>query len=272
MLNNNQSALLGAVSKLLKPLVKILLKRGIDYGTVAEVMRKTYVDMASDGLKENHKRPTVSSISAITGLTRKEVKRLKEIDTPNSQEAHKRYNRSIRVISGWLNDSRFLNENNSPKHLPIEGEEGSFTDLVRGYSGDIPASTMLSVLQNANTVDFNNGHVELLQHAYIPEDNDVEKIDILGADVAELIGTINHNLSCAPNQRVFQRKVSNHRIKAEAVSAFKALAFKKSQKLLEELDSFLSLHESTDEPGSYVALGIYYNDDPQSHRTTETKL
>ena len=37
----------------------------------AEVIRKVYVDSAFEQIKESGKRPTISSISAITGLTRK---------------------------------------------------------------------------------------------------------------------------------------------------------------------------------------------------------
>ncbi|MFA9420497.1 MAG: DUF6502 family protein [Gammaproteobacteria bacterium] len=64
-------SLINATTRLLRPLVKILLRNGIDYGTFAEVIRKVYVDSAFDQIKESGKRPTISSISAITGLTRK---------------------------------------------------------------------------------------------------------------------------------------------------------------------------------------------------------
>jgi hypothetical protein len=249
--------------------VKILLRNGIDYGTFAEVIRKVYVDAAFDHIKEGGKRPTISSISAITGLTRKEAKRLKELDMPESHLTHQRYNRAIRVISGWLNDSRFLDTKSQPVSLPFEEGESSFTNLVKSYSGDIPPSAMLDVLEASNTIARDGGFVRLIQHAYIPESDPVEKIDILGSDVAELIQTINHNLSSSEDQLLFQRKVSNARVHLDAVPAFKKLAVQKSQKLLEELDSFLSKNETKGPDANYVALGIYYVEENSSPATSE---
>lgn len=46
-------------------------------------------------------------MSALTGLTRKEVKRLHELDGEDYVAGQERYNRAVRVISGWMNDRRF---------------------------------------------------------------------------------------------------------------------------------------------------------------------
>ena len=269
MLSNTSVSLINASTRILRTLVKILLRNGIDYGTFAEVIRKVYVDVAFDHINASGKRPTISAISAITGLTRKEAKRLRELDMPESDATHQRYNRAIRVISGWLNDSRFLDAKNQPLRLPVDEGEISFANLVKSYSGDIPPSAMLTVLEASNSVVRDGDFVRLIQHAYIPESDPVEKIDILGADVAELIETINHNLSSPADQLLFQRKVSNRRVKQDAVPAFKKLAAQKSQELLEELDSFLSKNETTDTNAYYVALGIYYAEEISSPATPE---
>ncbi len=272
MLNAAQTAFLSAVSKLIKPLVKLLPKFGIDYGTFTEVIRKAYVDAVFEELQDSGKRQTVSSVSAITGLTRKEVKRLKELDMPDLEETHQRWNRCTRVISGWRNDPRFQNKEGEVQALPIDGDEISFTSLVKSYSGDIPPTTMLSVLQAANSVKYENGFVELLQHAYLPQTDSAENIDMLGSDVSELISTIGHNLTCPVNHRLFQRKVSNYHVQPEILPVFKALAAKKAQLLLEDLDLFLSHYETDDNSGTYVALGIYYFDELNMKNIQENTL
>jgi len=271
MLSNTNISLINASTRILRTLVKILLRNGIDYGTFAEVIRKVYVDVAFDHIKESGKRPTISGISAITGLTRKEAKRLKELDIPQSDVTHQRYNRVIRVISGWLNDSRFLDAKNQPVPLLVEEGENSFANLVKSYSGDIPPSTMFTVLEASNSIVRDGDRVKLIQHAYIPGSDAVNKIDILGADVAELIKTIDHNLSSPADQLLFQRKVSNTCVKLDAIPAFKKLAAQKSQELLEELDSFLSKNETTDTNANYVALGIYYAEEVSSPATPENR-
>ena len=41
-------AILGAVYKLLKPLIKILLRNGIPFGTFADIAKSAYVEVAMD--------------------------------------------------------------------------------------------------------------------------------------------------------------------------------------------------------------------------------
>ncbi len=264
MLNRAQTALLTATSTALKPLVRVLLRFGIDYGTVAELLRGLFVDVAFENTKLMNTRPTVSSVAAVTGLTRKEVKRLKELKQIESAGTHERYNRSIRCISGWVNDQDFLDKRFRPARLPLESSDTpSFADLVKRYSGDIPPATMLAVLRAANIVELKKGFVKLLSKAYVPNNDPIDVIDILGVDTAELIATIAHNLEQEDKQhRVFQRKVSNRQIKPEYIEEFKNIAFKKSQQLLEELDGYLAANEAkVNQTASYVSLGIYYFDE-----------
>jgi len=255
-----QTTLFKTLRRLLKPLTRILLRNGIAFGSFAEVARKAYVDTAFECLAEEGKKATTSRVSAMTGLTRKEVKRLHETRETDVGQIQQRYNRAIRVISGWLNDSLFTDGKGRPVRLPVEGRDASFANLVKRYSGDIPTHAMLSILIEANSVRMleDQQAVELVAHAYVPASDSVEKLEILGTDVAELISTIDHNLSThAPR---FQRKVSEHQLDVGAVPTFRALSAEKAQALLEELDRWLSEHrvqEGQNGEGRYVSMGIY---------------
>lgn len=266
-----EKALSAALLTLLRPLVRIMLRNGIAYGTFAELTKKVYVDVAYQDFVYPGKKQTVSRVSALTGLTRKEAKRLLELEQPDDQGANERYNRAVRVISGWLNDPRFCDAVGTPLELPLESGNPSFTELVREYSGDIPTQAMLLTLSGAGSVVRNNDKIRLVTNAYIPSSDPVDKIHILGSDTGELIATIDHNLTADESQLRFQRKVSNHQIAAESVPQFQRLAAKRSQALLESLDQWLAEHEYQGDPGQaakkdirYVSVGIYYyEDDPQ---------
>lgn len=260
-LNNALSA---AVLRILRPLVSVLLRHGMAYGAFAELARKAYVDEAF-AQRDGPRRPTVSSVSALTGLTRKETKRLRELDIINDEALSKRYSRAIRVISAWVSDPRFQTAEGEPAILPMEGEGASFARLVKDFSGDIPTAAMLSVLEASGTVAVSPAGVTLLQRAYLPAATPLEKIDILGTDTAELIATIGHNLEAEPEDRLFQRKVSNVRIHPDAVPVFRTLSNRKSQQLLEEYHRWLVKHEVDEKEmantkSCYVAVGIYYAD------------
>ncbi len=273
MSNSLEKALSAAILTLMRPLVRILLRNGIAYGTFAELAKKVYVDVAYEDFAYPGKKQTVSRVSALTGLTRKEAKRLLELEHPDDQGANERYNRAVRVIGGWLNDPRFLDADGTPRTLPLETGNPSFADLVKEYSGDIPTQAMLLTLSGAGSVVREGDRVRLVARAYIPSSDPVDKIHILGSDTGELIATIDHNLTAEENRLRFQRKVSNRRIDAAAVPRFRRLAAQKSQALLETLDQWLARHECQDEDpaheASYVSLGIYYYEDAQaSDRST----
>ena len=265
MTQSLNKALSAAVLRLLRPLAAILMRHGMAYGTFAELARKAYVDEAFAQVAASGKRATVSSVSALTGLTRKETSRLRELDVVDDESSARRYSRAIRVVSAWATDARFQTPGGNPAILPLEGHPGSFASLVKEFSGDIPPAAMLSVLEASGTVAIVDQGVVLMERAYLPAATPLEKLDILGADVAELIATIGHNLVAQPGARYFQRKVSNVLVRPDAVPAFKRLSDRKSQELLEEYHRWLIEHEmhhhgeSSEEP-CYVAVGIYYTD------------
>ncbi len=264
-----EAALRATVFRLLKPLVRVLMRHGMSYGNFAELARRAYVAEALDHLERSGKRPTISGAAALTGLTRKEAKRLNDMSDQDTG-AGERYNRAVRVITGWVQDERFHDEAGEPAVLPVEGEAPSFAALVREFSGDIPHAAMLGVLQASQNVSVIDGRVHLKARAYVPMATPIDKIDILGADVAELVSSIGHNLEAPDGERWFQRKVSYHGVRADSLKAFRELSNTKSQALLEEYFTWLSQHavepeEYDSDESAYVAVGIYYSEssDPE---------
>lgn len=264
MTSSIHRALSLAILKLLRPLVTILLRNGIAYGTFAELAKKAYVDVAFEQFGVSGKKPTVSHASALTGLTRKEVRRLLDLKRPDELGAAERYNRVVRVISGWLQDVRYLDAHGRPAELALDVGDPSFSALVKDYSGDVPTQAMLSVLVASGSVEEHNGRVRLVRPAYVPSNDPIDKIHILGTDVGELISTIDHNLKSDPGGLFFQRKVSNDRVRVDALPKFRKISAAKAQALLEDLDGWLGEHEAKDTldgPGArpkQVSLGIYY--------------
>jgi len=270
--NQIQDILVNSVLRILRPLVKVLLRNGMAYGSFSELAKRAFVDVAFADYTPDGKKQTISRVSALTGLTRKEVKRLVESPLVDTSQSEQRYNRATRVVSGWINDKRFSNEAGG-EVLYLDERKPSFNELVKDYSGDVPPKAMLSTLQSAGTVKVENDQVVLIRHAYIPGDDAVEKLNILGTDVAELVDTINHNLVHEDDLR-FQRKASNLEIKIDDVPEFRKLMAKKSQHLLEEFDTWLSEHatEEENESSRYISVGIYYHEaDPSDGGTDDNE-
>src|SRR5688572_15970072 len=92
-----------ALRHLLRPLVRVMLRHGMAYGDLADIVKSVYVEVARDDFALPDRRNTDSRIAILTGLTRKEVKLIGEAthgDAGNG-ERHSNSNRATRVLSGW---------------------------------------------------------------------------------------------------------------------------------------------------------------------------
>ena len=259
----NNKIITKAVTRVLKPLVRLLLRNGISYGAFADIAKRVYVEVADSDYTISGKKQTVSRVSILTGLSRKEVKRVQELPDMEETGLDEKYNRAARVISGWIRDKEFQDSEGNPITLPIEGSV-SFNALVKKYSGDIPTRAILDELIRVGAiVRRKDDLVSLVTSAYVPGDSAAEKLNILGTDVSELIQTIDFNITHDDESR-FQRKVSYDNLPEEVIPEFKRLSALHSQKLLEDLNNWLSRHDRDTNPdsqgtGRYKAgLSIYY--------------
>ncbi len=255
-----QETLRNSVRKILRALVRTLLRNGMSYGEFDQIARKCFVDVAFDDFAPARKKQTVSNVAILTGLNRKEVKKLHELDAGQDDGKSQQYNRAVRVIGGWINDPRFLRKDGNPRDLDYDGE-GSFSELVRQYSGDMPVAAMHKVLASSGNISLLDGNkVRLLSHAYLPADDPEEKIAILGSDTSQLIETVEFNLTAAEEDLRFQRKASNPQIQPGAVPEIKRFLRRKGQAFLEEVDLYLSQHESRDDSGVDVSVSVFYHE------------
>ena len=262
------AALSEAAQAVLRPLVRILLRNGVAYGAFAELTRRVYAEVAEREFALAGRKQTVSRISTLTGLTRKEVTRIQSEEGP-SQADNERYNRPARVIGGWVREKRYHDRRGRPAELQMEGDARSFSALVREFSGDIPPRAMADELARVGAIEIMpDGKVRLLTRAYIPRGDQVEKLGILGADVADLIRTIDHNLTCAPGEAYFQRRVSYDNIPREMLPTLTKQLSRKAQSCLESIDRVLAAADRDRSPAvkgtgrARTGVGIYYFEEP----------
>ena len=259
------AALEAALARLLRPLVRLMLRHAMPFAALEEVAKRVYVDVAMSDFAIAGKKPTISRASVLTGLTRKDVQRIVETKSGDDSSARTRYNRAARVLTGWIRDGDFHDKKGSPMPLPAEGRI-SFAALVKRHSGDMPPRAVLDeLLRVGAVVQHEDGRLEPVQRAFVPQRGADEKLAILGTDVADLIETIGHNLEPGDAAPRFQRKVMYHALPASAVPAFRKLGATQAQALLEKLDRWLAEHDTEPEPGetrARVGLGIYYFEEP----------
>jgi len=73
-----RQALSSTLNKILSALIHTLLRNGMSYGEFDQIARKVFVDVAYRDFSQPRKKQTVSNVAILTGLNRKEVKKLHE--------------------------------------------------------------------------------------------------------------------------------------------------------------------------------------------------
>ncbi|MEB4591014.1 DUF6502 family protein [Candidatus Thiothrix sp. Deng01] len=267
-----------AARKILKPLVRILHRKGMAFGEFSQLAKQVYVEASEELLKADGERPTTSRIAIATGLTRKEVAQLRQVADEDDLAPTGSYNRGVRVMTGWLQDAEFLNAEGKPAVLPILGERGSFSALVSRYSGDMPYRAMLREMDRVGAVVVDGEFVRLLGDGYIPHADENEKLGILGTDVSALIATIDHNMRVEDRRQLyFQRKVSYDNLPVEALPVLKEMVGKDGMDLLVRFNQWLATQDRDGNPqvgGSgrmRAGVGIYYFEEPVSEQVGKGK-
>ena len=257
-------AISAAVTNILRPLVRLLLRNGIPYRTFSDIAKRVYVDVATEEFRIPGRKQSKSRVSILTGLSRKEVLRVRRLPAADDQGAGARYNRAARVIAGWVRDRRFRDDTGNPSELPFDGGTASFRKLVDTYSGDAPARAVLDELLRVGTVQrAPDGKIRLLERSYIPKTGEIDKIGILGVDASDLIATIDHNI-CRPDTLFFQRKVCYDHLPLGVLPELVKKAAARGQSLLESMDRWMSQRDRDVNPAvpgtgrMRAGIGIYY--------------
>lgn len=276
MKNSKHQILAAAVARILRPLIRILLRNGVSYGTFADIAKSEFVDVARKESAVEGRKQTTSRLAVVTGLTRKEVHRILEQSRPEDRSSADRYNRAARVVAGWRRDEDFLSPRGNPLVLPVSGPGITFQELVRRYSGDMPYRAVLDELAAEGTVLVSDkDQVRLLERAYVPKADETMKLHILGVDTSYLIDAIGHNLQTGDAPPKFQRKVLYDNLPDDALPEFRRLSGHYAQKLLEKLDSWLSARDRDANPGvrgkgrNIAGLGIFYIEEPFSEEAPD---
>ena len=190
--------------KLIRPLVRMAIRYGLTYNSFNELVNRMYVEEAGSLLRAEGKKPTIAHTSVLTGINKKITKRLMEMPTLEESGIDNSFNRSVRVVSGWLRDKDFMDKKGDPDSLPFDGDEHSFTELVKRYSGDMSAKVLAEELLRVDAIEYTrHGDLRLTSRGYVPGGGEADKISILGADVRDLIETIDHNIVSSAERKTF---------------------------------------------------------------------
>jgi len=232
------------------------------YREFADISKSAFVEVAGEeyGIKG---RPTnVSRVSLLTGISRKEVKRQRELLENQEVVQAGKTTDATRVLSGWHQDIDFLDDQGMPRDLlldrdgldgdGLDGDGATFTELCARYAGDIAVTTMLKELKRVEAVaEASSGRLKAIRRYYMPTQFDPQWVTNAGSIYEDLGHNINHNLVADENHPSrFLGRATDNSIDAAAIPEFRAFVEKHGQPFLELIDDWLTQHRaSSDDDG-----------------------
>jgi len=232
----------------MRPLVRILVRNGVSYGEFAELLKTIFVDAAQDVLQLADSRQSVARLAITTGLSRPEVARLLEQTPAEAEALVGRLSRVGRLLTGWHQDAEFTGPYGIPYEVAFDGPPGrrSFCELVRRYTGDVPALEMLDELKRIGVVlDLGNGYHRVLARTYIPNAADPAKFHAMSVAFTDLAKTLDQNLRPDEDHKIFERRVwAPGGVTSADALEFDAIVKDRGQQLLESLDDWITDRET----------------------------
>ncbi|MCJ7592464.1 MAG: DUF6502 family protein [Woeseiaceae bacterium] len=260
------------------PLVRILLRNGISFREFAEVVKDVFVAVCARDLVIPGRRLSISRIAIVTGLTRKEVSAIVRDDELRRKALETNANRAAKILEAWHSDTRFLGPYGFPRDLLIEGDDpsGTFSDLVRENSGDMPVRAMLDELSRVGASRVLEGGeiVRVLKRTYIPTEMTPEMIQIFSQAVRRYIETVDYNLSLEDTKgRRFDRGVyPDPGLRVIDLPAYQQEVREYLETVIAEIDYKTSAYQRPDDQDSErttsIGVGIYfYHDEVEDKRS-----
>lgn len=269
-------------TRILQPLIKMLLKSGFTYNEFLSVARSAFVDVASGEFGSRGRPANVSRVAVITGMSRKAVKKerdLLEQQVHGTAAAEQLWSPAMRVLTGWHQDVDFLDDNGRPLKLPVNGADPSFATLLDRYCGDIPHNAMATELERVGAIDITSGIATVLQRSYVNSADRIEALDMVGTFLHDFSTTMEFNLERGSDDVAwFQRVAENTELKPGALRSLRRILTADGQELLERLDGWMSNHEvdeTRDEQPVRAGVGIYFFQDAsrtRSYKPTYSEL
>jgi len=153
MQNDIQRQILGAILLVLRPIAKALLRAGVGYREFSEMAKTAFVDSATTNYGLRGRPTNISRVAVMTGLTRKEVRRIRTKADAKEQTVVMKTTPVSQILHRWYTDDEFLSDSGTPRTLNFDGDGITFTSLVKKHGGDVPPGAMRTELKRIDAVE-----------------------------------------------------------------------------------------------------------------------
>ncbi|MEA2788594.1 MAG: hypothetical protein QOG73_1000 [Acetobacteraceae bacterium] len=265
------ASLLKAARRLLRPLVRLMMRNGITFPILSEALRSLFVEVAVNDILTEPNARTNSRISLLSGIHRKEIKRLREIP-PDASDTPDLVTLASQIVARWVGTVRFVDADGRPRPLSrtnpgTEASDFSFDALVGSVTTDIRPRAVLDDLLSHGVVFMDaDDRVRLNTEAFIPRPGGEEQLFYFARNLHDHVAAAVANIGAVGIAPFLDRSVHYDGLTPAQANALQAYARAAANRVLLDVNrQALELIQSEpatdqDEPRR-VNFGIYVFDD-----------
>ncbi|MFZ1624064.1 MAG: DUF6502 family protein [Gammaproteobacteria bacterium] len=267
MTDSDQKTLFAAILAVMRPVASILLRFGVGYREFSDISKTAFVEAASEEFGLRGRQTNVSRVAAMTGLTRKEVRRIRSLKLQTTLPSAVGHSAPAEVLHVWHSESRFCSAPGAPKALTFDVGPTSFSSLVNSCVSDIPPGAIRAELKRVGAVvEDAEGLLVVQRRYYVPIEAGDRLLQGLLFGLRPVAMTVAHNTTLIPaDERRFQRVVQNRAIPASRRYEVEQQLRKRMGEFSEEIDDYFS--EIGSDPSSVdvvtLGVGLYYYEDAE---------
>ena len=276
--SKKQLLIAGAMKRVLRPFIKLMLANDLSYTFAIDLLKTLFIDVAEKEFMIDGKRQTDSRISLISGVHRKDVRRLREYSPDVEEVVPENISLGSQLMAVWNSDPIYLNKDGTPKPLPRLASAGtteSFENLVRSISTDIHPRAVLDewIRLGFVSVDAEN-LVHLTADAFIPQEGFEEKAFFFGHNLHDHAEAAVSNMIGQQNS-FLERCVHYDELSAASIDKIGEFVKKQGMKSLTEVFKVADSHaqdSQTTQPKMRMTYGIYFYHEPMHSTEIDGKI
>lgn len=237
-----------ALRLILRPVIRFCVRNSIKIQDLEETAKELYIELSSNELKKNGTEISLSRLSVMSGMQRRDVKRIQEKSNADPEPAQQKHF-LLRVIGQWEEDKRFTTATGKAKVLTVEGAGSEFAELVTSVSKDLNPYTVLFELERIGAVERSSKGIKLLTFQYVPSDAE-EKYVMLGNDLYDLVEGVTENIHDEVSEKNLHLTTSFDNIPLESLPEIRKWLRDKGTEFHEVVRKYLSKFDRDIDSGS----------------------
>ena len=261
--DGSSNRVLEALARVLMPLVRLLIARGITYQATAEVLKRVYVLAARKHFSAGGEA-TGTRMSLLTGLNRKEIRRLTEGET-KAVELEGITSHAAAVHAVWITQRRFRDRGGAPRLLARYSRDGqpSFDELVRHITTDHRPAALLKELIRLELVDVDaDGNVALRQQPFLSRASFTDRLRPFAANLEDHAAAAVENV-LGQEPPFLERSVFSDELSEESVARLHELVRQRWREIHDEVIAQAIAQEEQDKKegkatNSRIRMGMYF--------------